>query len=70
MGRNGNKVLKFPMISTTLEKRKANLIVRISKLDKEESVRKIENVVSSVENGLTEKQIAMLKKVVKPTRES
>ena len=57
------------MISRTLEKRKANLIVRISKLDKEESVRKIEKVVSSVENGLTEKQIAMLKKVAKPTRE-
>ena len=56
-------------MSTTLEKRKANLIVRISKLDKEESVEQVEAVVNSIDDHLTLKQREMLKKVAKPIRE-
>lgn len=57
------------MIVTTLEKRKANLIVRISKLDKEESVRQVEAVVKLVERPTTDKQLELLKKLAKPIRE-
>ena len=57
------------MISTTLEKRKAKLIVRIAKLDREESVQKVEEIVGLVEQRTTEKQLEMLKKIAKPTRE-
>ena len=56
------------MISTTLEKRKANLIVRISKLDREESVQEVEEVIGLVEQRTTKNQMEMLKKVAKPIR--
>ena len=56
------------MIATTLEKRKANLIVRISRLDKEESVQQIEAIVRLVEKLTTEKQLEILKRVSRPTR--
>jgi hypothetical protein len=52
----------------TLSERKMNLIVRISKLDKEESVRQVENVVDIVEQHPTEKQLEMLEKLAKPMR--
>ena len=45
-----------------------NLIVRITKLDKEDAVRKIEETVDSVEPRPTEKQLEMLKKLAKPMR--
>lgn len=54
------------MISTTLEKRKANLIVRISRLDREESVEKVEEAVGLVETHTTGRQLETLKKIVKP----
>ena len=45
-----------------------NLIVRITKLDKEEAVNQIEKAVESVEPRPTEKQLKMLKKLAKPMR--
>jgi CRISPR/Cas system-associated endonuclease Cas1 len=53
----------------TLDTRKINLIVQISKLDKEESVRQVEEFISLVEKRPTEKQLEMLKKLAKPVRE-
>ncbi len=56
------------MNTETLSERKMNLIVRITKLDKEDAVRKIEETVELVEPRLTEKQLEMLKKLAKPMR--
>ena len=56
------------MNAQTLEGRKIDLIVRISKLDKEDSVRQVEEVVDSLEGGPTEKQSEILKKLVRPMR--
>lgn len=57
------------MIATILEKRKANLIVRISRLDKEESVEQVEAVVSIVESLPSVSQLEILRKIAKPMRE-
>ena len=57
------------MATQTLDNRKLNLIVRISKLDKEESVQKVEEIVSLVEKHPTERQLELLKKLAKPMRE-
>lgn len=54
------------MTTETLDGRKINLIVRISKLDREESVRKIEETVSFIEEQPTKKQSEMLKKLARP----
>ena len=56
------------MATQTLEALKQNLIVRISKLDKEESVREIEKVVDLVEHLPSKKQSEMLKKLATPMR--
>ena len=56
------------MNTETLSERKMNLIVRITKLDKEEAVNQIEKAVESVEPRPTEKQLKMLKKLAKPMR--
>ena len=56
------------MNTETLSERKINLIVRISKLDKEDSVHKIEKAVDSVERRPTAKQLEMLEKLAKPMR--
>ncbi len=45
------------------------MIVRISKLDKEEAVREIENVVGLAEKRITEKQFELLKKLAGPIKE-
>ncbi len=57
------------MTTETLDSRKINLIVRISKLDKEEVVRQVESAVDLIENRPTEKQLEMLKKLARPMRE-
>ncbi len=57
------------MTTKTLDGRKINLIVRISKLDREEAVRKIEETVNFVEYQPTEKQSEMLKRLARPMRE-
>lgn len=57
------------MTTKTLDSRKINLIVRISKLDKEEVVRQVESAVDLIENRPTEKQLEMLKKLARPMRE-
>ncbi len=58
------------MTTNTLDGRKINLIVRISKLDREEAVRKIEETVNFVEHQPTAKQSEMLKKLAaRPMRE-
>lgn len=56
------------MNTEALNERKINLIVRITKLDKEDDVRKIEETVELVEKQPTEKQLEMLKKLSKPIR--
>ena len=57
------------MNTEVLEVKKQNLIVRISQLDKEETVQKVADFVELVENRPTEKQLEMLKKLAKPMRE-
>lgn len=57
------------MNTETLNERKINLIVRITKLDEEDAVRKIEETVELIEKQPTEKQLEMLGKLAKPIRE-
>ncbi|CAN5579676.1 hypothetical protein BH20ACI4_BH20ACI4_08910 [soil metagenome] len=57
------------MNTETLNERKINLIVRITKLDREDAVRKIEETVDIIEKQPTEKQLEMLEKLAKPIRE-
>lgn len=56
------------MNTETLSERKINLIVRISNLDKEESVRKVEEIVEVVEHLPTQQQSEVLRKLAKPMR--
>lgn len=56
------------MNTETLNDRKINLIVEITHLDNEESVRQIEEVVGKIKQRPTEKQLEMLKKLAKPIR--
>ncbi len=56
------------MNTQTLSERKINLIVHITKLDKEDAVRKIEETVESLEPHPTAKQLKMLEKLAKPMR--
>ncbi len=56
------------MNTETLNDRKINLIVEITHLDNEESVRQIEDAVGKVKKRPTEKQLDMLKKLAKPIR--
>lgn len=56
------------MNTETLSERKINLIVRISNLDKEESVRKVEEIVEVVEHLPTQQQLEVLRKLAKPMR--
>ncbi len=53
----------------TLDGRKINLIVQISKLDEEESVRQVEDFINHLEKRPTKKQLELLKKLTKPIRE-
>lgn len=57
------------MATETLERRKTQLISRIKKLDDETALREIENTFEIIESRPTEKQLVMLKKLVKPIRE-
>ena len=57
------------MNTETLDAMKVKLIVRITKLDKEEALRQIERTVDLVENHPTEKQLELLKKLAKPIKE-
>lgn len=56
------------MNTELLEVKKQNLIVRISQLDKEETVQKVADFVELVENRPTEKQLEMLERLAKPMR--
>ena len=56
------------MNTKVLEAKKQNLIVRISKLDREEAVLEVERVVDLVEKHPTKKQLEILKKLAKPMR--
>ncbi len=56
------------MNTETLNDRKINLIVEITHLDNEESVRQIETVVGKIKKRPTENQLEMLKKLAKPIR--
>ena len=56
------------MNTEVLEAKKQNLLVRISKLDREEAVLQVERVVDLVEKYPTEKQLETLKKLSKPMR--
>ncbi len=56
------------MNTEVLEAKKQNLIVRILKLDNEETVQKVAEFVELVENSPTEKQLEMLKTLAKPMR--
>jgi hypothetical protein len=55
-------------MGTNLEALKQNLNFRISRIDKEESLREIEKTVEIVEHYPTKKQSEMLKKLAKPMR--
>ncbi len=56
------------MNTETLNDRKINLIVEITHLDNEESVRQIEDAVGKIKKRPTENQLEMLKKLAKPIR--
>lgn len=56
------------MNTKTLDAIKLNLIVRISKLDNEESVRQVEKIIDLVEHQPSKKQSNLLKKLAKPLR--
>lgn len=58
------------MNTETLNERKINLIVRITKLDKEDAVRKIEEKFDVVERRPTQEQLELLKKLAKPMRKT
>ena len=57
------------MKAETLSDEKLDLIVRISKLDDEESVRQVKNAFDVVEKRQTQEQLELLKKIAKPIRE-
>jgi hypothetical protein len=56
------------MTTQTLEILKQNLNFRITKIDKEESLRQIEKVIDLVEHSPNKKQSELLKKLAKPMR--
>lgn len=56
------------MVTQALDNRKMNLIVQITHLDNEESVRQVEDFVSYLKKRPTEKQLEMLKRLAKPMR--
>lgn len=56
------------MAAETLDKRKMNLIVQITLLNDEKSVRQVEDFVNDLEKRPTERQLEMLKKLAKPMR--
>ena len=56
------------MNTQTLDSLKMNLIVEITHLDDEASLRQIENVIGEIKKRPTEKQLEMLKKLAKPMR--
>lgn len=56
------------MATQTLDSIKIDLIVQITKLDDEESVRQVKDFVEHLEKRPTEKQLEMLKKLAKPMR--
>ncbi len=57
------------MATETLESRKINLIVKITKLDDETALRELENTVEIVESRQTEKKLEILRKLARPIRE-
>jgi hypothetical protein len=57
------------MTTQTLEILKQNLNFRITKIDKEESLRQIEKVIDLVEHSPNKKQSDILKKLAKPMRQ-
>jgi hypothetical protein len=57
------------MTTQTLEILKQNLNFRITKIDKEESLRQIEKVIDLVEHSPNKKQMEMLKELSKPIKE-
>jgi hypothetical protein len=57
------------MTAQSLEILKQNLNFRITKIDKEESLRQIEKVIDLVEHSPNKKQSDILKKLAKPMRE-
>ncbi len=56
------------MNTETLDSIKIDLIVQITKLNDEDSVRQIKDFVENLENQPTAKQLEMLKKMAKPVR--
>ena len=56
------------MNTQTLDSLKVDLIVRITKLGDEKSLREVENTVDVVEKHPTKKQLEMLKKLAKPVK--
>ena len=56
------------MTAQSLEVLKQNLNFRITKIDKEESLRQIEKVIDLVEHSPNKKQSELLKKLAKPMR--
>ncbi len=57
------------MTAQSLEILKQNLNFRITKIDKEESLRQIEKVIDLVEHSPSKRQIKMLKELSKPIDE-
>ena len=57
------------MATQTLDTLKVNLIVKITHLDDEKSLRKIETAIDEVKSQPTKKQLEMLNKMAKPMRE-
>ena len=57
------------MSEQTLDAMKVNLIVRITKMDKEEDLRQIKRTVDLIEHHPNEKQLKLLKKLAKPIKE-
>ena len=56
------------MNTQVLDSLKVDLIVRITKLGDEKSLREVENTVDLVEKHPAEKQLEMLKKLAKPIK--
>ena len=57
------------MATQTLDSLKVNLIVKITHLDDEKSLRKIETAIDEVKKRPTREQLEMLEKLAKPMRE-
>ena len=57
------------MSSQTLDSLKVNLIVEITHLDDEKSLRKIKTAIDEVKNRPTREQLELLEKLAKPMRE-